>query len=508
MNIVLMIQLILMIQRMRMYRNKGGTNSFLGVGFNERQAGLEIKFIPNKVNTTASVLSVQYFDGQNFVNVSDLVDGTKDLGKTFNQSGLVTWTPLAENVEFRTTIGRKEQLFYYKLTTTVALVAGEVMLYHINGIPAQKPISNYKFALNAQGRTWLFNDQANERNKSIVSNVATLNVFNGEDSGDPFFYGDDTDIQAAIEVHSKANAGSEADILVLKNNSSYLLIGKDPEDWQVIEISNSIGCNAPLTLDSSSIGLEFSPLQSKQIAIWQGNGGIYMWDSASIIPISDSISNYFDQTRPEAIELTRANKSRGFFETHDNNHYYRWLFSSKGTSTAELDTEMVFDLRRQGWFKMDRNVNPLQAGTSIVATDTGVTYAYGANDSGDLFRLANGTSFDGRNIVSVFETGDIPLSGNVMTEAKLRFLRLIMAAKGTTTNSVTVTHYVDGNKTGQEFSMSPARTGFRLAMPIVSRDLLGTFHRFRCTMTTNDEDRGFEPMALGGQFLPWRQIQN
>ena len=83
-----------------------------------------------------------------------------------------------------------------------------------------------------------------------------------------------------------------------------------------------------------------------------------------------------------------------------------------------------------------------------------------------------------------------------------------MAAKGTTTNSVTVTHYVDGNKTGQDFSMSPARTGFRLAMPIASRDLLGTFHRFRCTMTANDEDRGFEPMALGGQFLPWRQIQN
>ena len=61
-----------------------------------------------------------------------------------------------------------------------------------------------------------------------------------------------------------------------------------------------------------------------------------MWNSASIIPISDSMGNYFDRTRPEAIELTRANKSRGFpFETHDNNHY-RWLFSSKGTSNAEF----------------------------------------------------------------------------------------------------------------------------------------------------------------------------
>ena len=113
--------------------------------------------------------------------MSDLVDGTKDLGKTFNQSGLITWTPLAENVEFRTTIGRKEQLFYYKLTTTVALVRTRGNALSINGIPAQKPISNYKFALNAQGRTWLFNDQANESNKSIVSNVATLNVFNGEE---------------------------------------------------------------------------------------------------------------------------------------------------------------------------------------------------------------------------------------------------------------------------------------------------------------------------------------
>ena len=489
--------------------NDLGTTEFIYLGFTEKMQGFRIKMIPRKSNAVANtVLTVSYWDDDEWKAVSDLNDGTKSNGISFANDGNVTWTPLLENVEFKTKIKTESPLYYYRIQFSQVISSTNLFVYYIGGIPSQKPISNYKFGLNAQGRTWLFNDQANERNKSIVSNVATLNVFNGEDSGDPFFYGDDTDIQAAVEVHSKANAGSEADILVLKNNSSHLLIGKDPKDWQVIEISNRIGCNAPLTLDSSSIGLEFSPLQSKQIAIWQGNGGIYMWDSASIIPISDSISNYFDQTRPEAIELTRANKSRGFFETHDDNHYYRWLFSSKGTSTAELDTEMVFDLRRQGWFKMDRNVNPLQAGTSIVATDTGVTYAYGANDSGDLFRLANGTSFDGRNIVSVFETGDIPLSGNVMTESKLRFLRLIMAAKGTTTNSVTVTHYVDGNKTGQDFSMSPARTGFRLAMPIVSRDLLGTFHRFRCTMTANDEDRGFEPMALGGQFLPWRQIQN
>ena len=497
--------------------DQGGANSHFALGFNERMMGVQLKFIPEKENSAASLLTVSYWDGENFVNVSNLNDGTLVGGKTFNQGGLITWTPLEENVEFRRTVGDTvaapaDPLFYYKLETSNALVGGtppdELYLYHINGVPVQKKISNFRFSLNAQGRLWLFNDLSAERNKSIVSSVATLNVFNGEDSGDPLFYGNDEDIQAAIAVHLRTTSGSKEDILVLKNNATHLLLGENPEEWEVVTISDRIGCNAPLTLTGSSIGLEFAPLQSKQVVIWQGSGGIYIWDGTSIIPISDAISNYFDQTKPEAINLDRSNLSRGYFEVHDDNHYYHWLFSSKATSTNDLDTELIFDLKRQGWFKVDRVGKPLQAGTNIVSTSTGSTFAYGVIDDGDLMRLDHGSDWDGLPITSVFETGDIPLSGDIMTETELKYLRLITKSKSTTTNSVGITHYVDTEVTGTTFSLSPSRSGFRLAMPLHSpRDNTGTWHRFRASMTTSAETRGFEPIALGGWFRPTREVR-
>ena len=169
---------------------------------------------------------------------------------------------------------------------------------------------------------------------------------------------------------------------------------------------------------------------------------------------------------------------------------------------------MIFDLKRQGWFKVDRTGKPLQAGTNIVSTSTGSTFAYGVIDDGDLMRLDHGTSWDGLPITSVFETGDIPLSGNIMTETELKYLRLITRSKATTTNSVGITHYVDTEVTGTTFSLSPSRSGFRLAMPLHSpRDNTGTFHRFRASMTTSNETRGFQPIALGGSFRITREVR-
>ncbi len=489
--------------------NKGGSGSVVLMGFDERMSGVEIKFIPEKVNTVVNTMTVSYWDGDSFASVSNLNDGTSTEATSFKQSGIVSWTPLAENVEFKRTVGgRKNPLYYYQFAfnNTMQGTSDKLFVYHISGIPAQKKISNYKFSLNAQGRLFLFSDQGDGRNKSIVSNVSTLNVFNGIDSGDPIFYGNDQAVEGAIEIHSRTTAGSRSNILVLKNNATFLLRGENPEEWEVVTISDRIGCNAPLTLVTTSIGLEFSPLQSKQIALWQGNGGIYLWDSTSVIPISDAISNYFDQTKPEAINLDRADISRGFFETHNDGHYYHWMFSSKATSTAHLDTELVFDLKRQGWYKMERSNALIQTGTNIVATDTGSTYAYGTVDNGEMFRLENGKAFDGASITSTFATGDIPLAGNVMTSTKLRYLRLGMVAKSTTTNSVSLVHYIDGKNTGIEHTMSPSNAGFRLAMPIKGTNQIGTFHRFIASMTANDEDRGFEPLFLSGWYEMWREL--
>ncbi len=487
-------------------------NDELKVGFVERMQGLQVKMLPEPgyTNTAGDAkIDISYWNGSEWVDVGVVHDGTLHEGESFSQTGFITWNPPDEINERRLELQKETPLYYYKLHWDANFDA-TVVFYYMRGLPAQKKISNYTFSLNSFGRLWLFNDGADEQNKAIKSAVATLNVFNGEDSGESVFIGDGSPIRTAIPIHSRVTGGSKEDILVLKNGSAYIISDTTGAEDKIIinveEISNRIGCNAPLTLAVSSIGLEFAPLQSKQIAIWQGSGGIYIWDSSSIIPISDPIANYFDQTKPEAIHPSRAHLSKGFVEINNDNHYYHWLFSSKATDTAELDTEMVFDIKRQGWFKVERGTKPLQSVAHIVATDTGVTYAYGTNDDGNIMLLNDGMTWDGQSITSAFFTGDIPLAGNFLTESKLRYLRLITGAKGTTTNSVTVTHYVDGKSTGEEFSMSPARSGYRLAMPIASRNQYGTFHRFSATMTTNDETRGFSPIGLGGWIQPWREV--
>lgn len=490
--------------------NKGGAGSVILMGFNERLMGVEVKFIPDKINTINSVLTVQSWDGVSFTNVSDFSDGTFTDSKTFRRSGLITWTPLDENVEFRRTVGgKKDPLYYYQFsfTNTLQGTSNKLFIYHINGIPAQQSIRNYGFSLSAQNRTWLFDEQSNEKNKGVVSAVDTLNVFNGDDTK-RFFFGNADKVRAAIEVHTRGANISTSNILVMKSNATYLIQGTNPEDWAIKTISNQIGCNAPLTLETSSIGLEYLPLQSKQVAIWQSNGGIYLWDGISILLISDSISNYFDHDNTEAIKLSRADKSDGFFEVHNGNHYYHWLFTSNATSTAVFDKELVFDLRRQKWFEMARTGKELQAGTDIVSTSTGNTFAYGAVDSGDLERLHDGTDFDGNAITSVFETGDIVLSGNIMQETRLKHLRLVTKSKSTTTNSIQVTHYVDGKTSGTTDAMGTARSGYRLAMPIHNFNMAGTFHRIRASMTTSAETRGFEPLWLAGWFQHERDVVN
>ena len=485
------------------------TSEFLYLGFDERMMGFRIKFINAKTNTAATVMTVSYWDGENWQAVSSLQDGTSLSGKSFTQDGFVTWLPKLENVEFKNRLNGQEEAFRYRISFSANLAMADGLYpYYISGIPVQKQISNYKFSLQSQDSLWLFNDIASAGNKVIKSAKDTINVFNGKQVLE-MFIGNDSGLVAAISIYTRTTSGASEEILVFKNDSAFIISGNgEPEEFEIIQITDRIGCNAPLTLQTSSIGLEFAPLQSKQIVIWQGNGGIYAWDNNSIFLISASIGNYFDQIKPEAINLDRQHLSRGFFRVYDDNHYYHWLFSSKATSTNHLDTELIFDLKRQGWFKVERGSKLIQNGTQVIATSTGSLYGYAMVDDGHMYRLDNGTTWGGESITSTFETADIPLSGNLMTETMLRFLRLFTIAKSTTTNNVSVTHYVDGKTTGEQFNMSPARAGYRLAIPIAGRNQYGTLHRFRASMTTNNEDRGFEPLAIGGFMREWREVTN
>ena len=480
------------------------STEYLLCGFVERQQGIQIKLIPDHTNTTAStVITVSYWNGASWVSVGTVNDGTSSSSISFAKSGFITWNPVDENTEFRKEVNKEDPLYYYKLSWNQSF-SGDVLPYYLSGIPVQKAIGNYSFPLYAQGRTFLFGDQADRKNRCIVSSFGTLNSFAGADSGDGLVFGDDTEIVAAAEIYINLNIGATSNVLVAKTGSMYILSGAGPQDWMATQVDNNIGCSAPYTFKASPVGLEFAPLQSQQVIVWQSSNAIMVYDATSIYPISDSISNYFDQTKSESINLSKVADSYSFWDNTNGNYEYHWLFAS-GTSTS-LNKELVFDLRRQKWFVIDRGSgNRLQCGLDVADTNS-AHYSYGASSSGYLQRLENGTAFtgDGSSITYEFELGDLPLSGGLNIECVLRYIRLIMVAKGTTSSTVTVTHYGDMNQTGKTVTLSPSKSGYDVTMPAygASGSVWGShvFHRLKFTISTNDETIGFEPLWVSGLY--------
>ncbi len=455
-----------------------------------------------------STLTVYYWDGKNWITVGDLRDGTIDDNNSMAKSGFITWDPIAENVEFKKSITEEDSYYYYKLAWSEKF-SPDVKAYYIAGVPVQRQISNYKFPLHAQGRLWLFSDQAGDKNSTIVSNLNELNSFNGVGVGDPFYFGDKTEIIAATEMYERTSTQVESHILVLKHNSIHIVEGTNPENWKTVNLTDNIGCNAPYTLAKSSLGIESSPLQRRQVAIWQGSSGLYMFDNHAVHPISDDIGYYFDHRNADAINLAYAHISYGFFTIVDGEHFYHWCFAS-GTSTV-LDKEWVLDIKRQRWFEVDRGTGKAIQGGVQVLDPNGNAYSYGFEDTGHLQRLNWGTTYDGNDMVYTFATGDVLPAGSVNVLTSVDSIRMATISKENTGNNILAYHYGDTKDvatTDQRaktayYSLNPANTGSRLSFPFKRVNTPPHMtHKLKFVMTTNNKTVGFEPLYVGGFYKP------
>lgn len=452
-------------------------------------------------------LTVKYWNGSAWTSVGTVIDGTSSDSASFGKSGFITWNSIAENTEFKRELNSEEPLYYYQLSWDSDF-GPNVLCYHANGIPVQKPISTYKFPLHAQGRLWLFSDKAGNKNQAIVSALGELNVFNGKDSGDPLQFGDRTEVVAAVELFERTSSRVESHILVLKGDSSHIIEGDNPEKWKVINLTNKLGCNAPLTLATSTLGFEFSPMVRRQIAIWQGSSGMYMFDNNAIHPISDDIAYFFDQKNADAINLAKSDISYGFFESENGEQYYHWCFAS-GSSTV-INNEWVFDIKRQKWFEYDRGTGKAIQGGSMVIDTIGNAYNYGFEDNGYLQRLNNGTDFDGNAIVYEMEFGDVLPAGNINILTAVDSVRLATVSKSTTTSKIKVYHYgdtkdnatVDTVTKNAWYEFETKQTGQRVAFPFKRTNTPPHMtHRLKFTISTNNEvGTGFEPLYVGGFY--------
>jgi hypothetical protein len=192
-----------------------------------------------------------------------------------------------------------------------------------------------------------------------------LDWTSAENSGEVQYY---TDKGGPI-TGVKAFSGS---IWVFKKDSFAILYhtGDARISYRLVPISDYIGCASYKTIK------EVGPY-----LMWLGLDNVYIGAGDGAKPMGDPVKRFLDNINPAAIENSFA------FST--NERYY--LCIPTGSNT-QLDTCVVFDYIQKKWLPYSISLGSLRFG----ATLNGVPYA--GDESGQTFRMNNGTTDNGTAI--------------------------------------------------------------------------------------------------------------
>lgn len=467
------------------------TTQHVLAGFTEKMMGIKFKIVPGYVNSATASMTVSCWDGSAW-NPLIVFDGTATGGVTFSKSGVVTWTPPASGLEFPTSVSNQDLFYYYKISFTGNLSANAIILDNIEAIPKQSTLDSFKFPAMFQNRLVLCNDQLGDKNSILISSRDTNCVFNGSDST-KLLFGDSTEIVAATNYFTRISNTYYENLVVLKNDSAWVVDGTTTSTFNVFNISRMYGCAAPATLAACDLGFTQSVGMARPVLIWVSSTGVVMWDGSTVFPIDGDVDDLFNPAKPTSLNFAKLSESFAWFD--ERRKEWHWCFAGHDSST--VNKEMVFDLVRKKWFEIQRGTHPLCYGFSV--TDSNKSkQVYGFTTDGKVELLESGQTFDGDAITSTVETGDIPLGG-WMHQTAMRKVKVLARAKNSTPNQLNMLYYGDCATAATATQTYPmAATASTIIQPIRSVHWGNfTFHRFKLQLTTSNETTGFEPVGIG-----------
>lgn len=472
------------------------TNSYIYIGSVYKLTGLYFLLPTDQVNTTAASMTVSYWSGSAWTSVGTLDDQTlgSTTDTTLNNSGYVLWN--SPSIEYRTHVSTSTELYYYRIGFD-AVISTLCKIDHMYCIPTQDKIYDYNFALMWLNRLFYCGNKSRDKNKILGSASFAPSVFNGSDRIERYI-GTNEELIAGATLFSRYGTELSETMLITKLNETWILSGTDPQNIVMYCVSKKYGCNAPHTMQVCDLGFEIAPGVNKAVAIWQSNNGLVMFDNGSIISIDQDIQDKFermsDSTYSTRLNGSYANISQGFYDP--TNKEYHWLYA-EGSSTS-INAELVYDITRKKWYKINRGSLYLKCGLSVMDT-IGNHYTYGAIDTGYVERLEYGTSMDGNAITYALRTADKPLYTSMMIETLVRHVKVIGVAKSSADN-ITIYHYIDTALVPKTFANTIDQNVSsikRIYSTENSRESNGTFHSFRLYGTVDDCYSGFEPLAIG-----------
>jgi hypothetical protein len=477
-----------------------GITSPAYLAFSQPVRGLNIYLAVSLNVVSGSTMTVQYWNGSAWVEVSSLSDGTAGTSSiSMQHSGYVMWAQPSPSTEFQTKVNNEGPFYWYRIIWPQGIASGNsgpVGVQYIGGVPCQTQIHPYRFAAMWQGRLWLFNDQTQYNNSTFYSALNTSNVFNGTDSG-TLQFGDQTPVMAAAAIYNMYYMYNGLEqLIVAKENETYRVSGTKPSDWVVQRISANVGCVAPLTMVSADVTAMDN--QRKQVAIWVGDKGVYTSDGATVVPISDDIRCYFNPNDVRYIPTAMRSKSVGWYDPSIKS--YKLLIAS-GAGATTLNTELEYSLQYQEWTKISRQIggggatsNPLQSGWQVYDAN-GISYTYGGDANGFVYRLEDTNRWDGTSITSYLQTKDIlpEPTAPLLHDSTIEYLQVAYLKKQT--GQITIQHFGDGMATTDQINgqagPAPISAADALGSPYNTQSVLlgpNLYHSFLFQATTNVGD--------------------
>jgi hypothetical protein len=222
---------------------------------------------------------------------------------------------------------------------------------------------------------------------------------------------------------------------------------------------------------------------------------LMVFDGVSMGTISDFFSNIFDTLDTNYINKDYIQLSSGEYDPVEQEYI---LCVPIGVTPTWK--ELHYKLKQQSPFWVDRGTNKWLRCSFPVEDSNGNKYMYGGTDDGYIERLEYGTTMDGNDITYTFWTSDINFTKTAMRRSEVHGIQLIGKMKSTTAATITATHYVDGVLVGDAATttISQDKTGYRIfrAYFPVSGRYRGVYHSTKFTVSTNNENRGFEPLLV------------
>ena len=530
--------------------------------FEEQMAGVRLTMLGDLINKAAAVITLKYWNGHEWSTLTTLTDGTlNDAGtKSFTKTGLLSWSPPLDE-EKQTLFNSLGYAYRLEVSGTLTGTDGgtaEVLVDLVVGIPAllntaglheSKP---FNFSTIYQNRLMLGGFSAGgEGNRMDYSVTNAPDVFNGAESSmdgtQSLYFGGVEPITCSTQLYNRFGASVYSMLLVMKDTEVFLMVGESPLDFTIYPVSQTVGCPAPHTLATAEVGLEIGQGLTRNVAIWLSHYGPMMFDGAVLSPLT-GINNYFDPNEIEYIEWDSIHLARGWVD-QTYKEYNLLLPSTEGQTDNNL--WLVYDLLRKKWFRKDTGTTEFpQAAWNVMDPNTGEQSVYGGVDIGKMIHIEKGTSWgatyadatSGNGITQTLRTGDFFPSNNIWDETRIRKFKIICkkipSSITVESHNLNINYYSDAANDAANviFQDSEASSGVyvdfhdmdvdsdgvyetqwisaaaavldlslsvgldRVVRLIKDMNDTGWAHSFEFEVTTNDVNKGWQPIVWGLQY--------